>query len=95
MAEACDEAWLIAERDRQAVARACPRATLHVVTNGVDQERFYPLSTESDPYALLFVGNMSVLHNIDAVHYMVDEILPLVQKSLPSLLSQNVCPATS
>lgn len=83
VAEACDEAWLIAERDRRVLAQACPSANLHVISNGVDPGEFYPLPTEPDPNALLFVGNMSVRHNVDAVQHLVRDVLPKVQEHVP------------
>jgi sugar transferase (PEP-CTERM/EpsH1 system associated) len=83
VASECDEAWLISERDRRTLARACPDATLHMVPNGVDLEQFYPFSAPTQTCDLLFVGNMSVLHNVDAVLYLVREVLPLVQIELP------------
>lgn len=89
VAEDCDEAWLISERDRQTLARSCPQANLHVVPNGVNPDQFHTTEDaaepDSDQNLLLFVGNMSVLHNIDAARYLVNEILPLVHKSLPNV----------
>ena len=79
----CDEAWFIAERDRRVLARACPEADTYVVPNGVDLERYRPPAKEPGPHELVFVGNMSVLHNIDAVQYLVREILPGVRARAP------------
>jgi len=85
VAKSSDEAWLVSERDRRVIARASPEANLIVIPNGVDADQFRPLSTVPDNRALLFVGNMSVLHNIDAVLYFVRSILPKVQWHLPDV----------
>lgn len=85
IAEYADEIWLISERDRKEIAHAYPQARLKVVPNGVDPNTFRPLQSEPDENRLLFVGNMSVLHNIDAAEYLVREIIPRVQRRLPAV----------
>lgn len=52
--------------------------------NGVDFNQFFPKST-SKKYDLVFMGNMDYPPNIAAVRFIVEEILPLLIKKLPSV----------
>lgn len=85
VAEDCDEVWFISERDRRALARSSAHANTYVIPNGVDLDRFFPTPADVNPNELLFVGNMRVLHNIDAVRYLIQEILPRVQAHVPEV----------
>ena len=55
-----------------------------IVPNGVDQARFYPGGRRSNEPRLIFVGHMSVFHNVDAAEYLVNEILPLIRAIVPA-----------
>jgi sugar transferase (PEP-CTERM/EpsH1 system associated) len=67
-----------------------PRASgrfVSVVPNGVDFDCFSQITHEaplSDYPILLFMGTMDYFPNVDAVRYFCREILPLIQKQLPS-----------
>jgi sugar transferase (PEP-CTERM/EpsH1 system associated) len=78
-----EEAWLISERDRAQLAQGQPAANLHVVPNGVDLHRFYPMAGKTAEMRLLFVGHLDVFHNVDAAHYLMQEIFPRVRMRLP------------
>jgi sugar transferase (PEP-CTERM/EpsH1 system associated) len=84
VANTFEESWLISQADRLALARACPGANIRVVTNGVDRDRFYPTGQACDPNRLLFVGHMSVPHNVDAVTYLVKDVLPSIRERIPA-----------
>jgi sugar transferase (PEP-CTERM/EpsH1 system associated) len=77
-----EETWLISETDRQALITACPTDNVQVVPIGVDEERFYPTGQPCLPASLIFVGHLSVFHNVDAVIYLVRDILPLVRQQI-------------
>jgi sugar transferase (PEP-CTERM/EpsH1 system associated) len=83
VAQHFEETWLIAEPDRQVLADAVPGANIRVVPNGVDLERFKPLGGEALANSLVFVGHMSVFHNVDAALFLVREILPRVRQEIP------------
>lgn len=77
-----DEVWFISDRDRAAFATQSHHATLHVVPNvlnasGVPKR---PRLSEGD---ILFVGNLDVPHNQDAVSFLVNEIMPQVWREVP------------
>ena len=85
VAEESDEVWVISERDRRVLASLCPEANLYVVPNGIDTAALRPIPIQPDPNRVLFVGNMGVPHNIDAVQHFADRILPLVLRQLPDV----------
>ena len=78
-----EETWLISDRDRLLLAESHPEANLQTVPNGVDLVRFFPVEEQKKEMRLLFVGHLDVFHNIDAVSFLVDEILPLVRQRIP------------
>ena len=83
LAQNFEETWLISEAERQVLAPTCPGANIQVVPNGVDTEHFYPSGQRCDAKSLIFVGKLSVFHNIDAVNHLVRDILPLVRRQIP------------
>jgi glycosyltransferase involved in cell wall biosynthesis len=60
------------------------RAEIVVVPNGVDFELFRPIESEKK-YDLIFTGNMSYLPNVIAAEYIVNELLPQLIKSRPTI----------
>lgn len=85
LADSFEETWLVSESDRLLLSAKCPAANIRTVPNGVDFESLHPESGPEVPNSLVFVGHMGVFHNIDAAKYLVNEILPLVRKSLPEV----------
>ena len=85
VAEAFEETWLISEADRRILSAVCPEANIHVVTNGVDVERFYPSGRSAEDNHLVFVGHLRVFHNVDAVTHLVRDVLPLVRQRVPEV----------
>ncbi|MBN1954001.1 MAG: TIGR03087 family PEP-CTERM/XrtA system glycosyltransferase [Anaerolineae bacterium] len=83
VAQTFEETWLISSADRAALAAACPEANIRVIPNGVDTAGLHPTGQPPEPNTLIFVGHMRVLHNVDAVLYLVQEILPLVRREIP------------
>ncbi|MCU1716165.1 glycosyltransferase family 4 protein [Pseudomonas sp. 5P_3.1_Bac2] len=51
---------------------------LPVVVNGVDCEHFAAASAKQDSQRLLFLGNYEYAPNVDAVQWILDEIMPRV-----------------
>lgn len=79
-----EETWLISESDRQALVEAGAVGNIHVVRNGVDVDTFHPLGRPVSAPALIFVGHMGVAHNVDAAETLARDVLPLVQRDVPS-----------
>jgi glycosyltransferase involved in cell wall biosynthesis len=79
-----DQAWVISDADAAAIQSAAPGAEVVVVPNGVATSLFSVRRPASGAPRLLFVGNLSVGHNIDAVRYLSEEVLPGVRSELPN-----------
>jgi glycosyltransferase involved in cell wall biosynthesis len=84
VAEHFEESWLISGADLKVLGRRAPGANLQVVPNGVDLEQLRPSNGETEPDLLLFVGHMSVFHNVDAASFLAEEILPRVRRAVPA-----------
>lgn len=74
---------IISEADKACIARNDQR--IHVIPNGVDTHYFTRRIQAAEP-ALLFVGNLSYEPNIQAIQYLVREILPLLIPQIPDIL---------
>ena len=83
IARTFEETWLISEADQQVLATACPMANIQVIRNGVSTDRLYPTGQLPKPSSLIFVGHMSVFHNVDAAIHLVRDVLPLIQRHIP------------
>lgn len=86
VADWAEETWLISDRDKLMLAESSPNANLQTVPNGVDLSRFFPTEQNTKNMRLIFVGHMDVFHNIDAVSYLVNEIMPRVRKKIPETI---------
>lgn len=72
-----DEKIIISESDRELIPHKL-KNKITVVSNGVDT-LYYQATKSSNEYDLMFSGNMSYPPNIDAVLYLINEILPIVK----------------
>ena len=72
----------MSEDDAAALRGLGTRGRVEVIPNGVDCKRLSPPPAGGSP-ALLFLGNLSYLPNIDAVRFFAREVLPLVREALP------------
>jgi sugar transferase (PEP-CTERM/EpsH1 system associated) len=81
-ARAFDEVWTISEADRKGILDLAPGAPVEVVPNGVD-ESLYAVTPGAESPRLVFLGNFSVPHNIDAARHLVNEVMPRVRALVP------------
>ena len=72
---------IITSQDQELIQHA-ERAKITVVPNGVDMAFFHPMDAEKT-YDLVFTGNMNYPPNVMAANFLVNDILPLVQKEKP------------
>lgn len=74
-----DACTIISKNDRLLIPHR-DRNHIHIVPNGVDLTDFSPPKEKanSDKKVILFSGNMSYAPNVDAAHFLVREILPLL-----------------
>jgi sugar transferase (PEP-CTERM/EpsH1 system associated) len=77
------EVWLISEQEAKLLRSYSPHSKIEVVTNGVDTDYFRPLELKKDPFSLIFVGNLQIDHNVDAILYFYESIFPLIRENLP------------
>jgi sugar transferase (PEP-CTERM/EpsH1 system associated) len=83
VAERFGEIWVISEADRAAILELAPSANVVVVPNGVD-ERLFALRRPAAPEpVVLFVGNLTIPHNVDAVDLLASEVMPRVREEVP------------
>ncbi len=84
---------IISQQDRDLLPVVNPSA-VHVIANGVDTDFFKPMPAEKD-YDLLFNGNMNYPPNVESAVYLVEKILPLIQKKKPGtrILISGASPA--
>jgi polysaccharide biosynthesis protein PslH len=81
---AFDRVLVVSEEDRATLARLSPHASLHVVPNGVDTDRFAPGSAPlGGPADLLFTATLDYRPNIDAVIWFAGEVLSRIRASRP------------
>jgi glycosyltransferase involved in cell wall biosynthesis len=73
----------VCEADRQLTLDLAPRANIAVVENGVDCSYYAPKpEAQPDLPRLLFTGT-SAPRNVTALRYFVEEVWPIVRKTLP------------
>ncbi len=84
MARRFDETWLISEAERRQLMIDDADEKVLVVPNGVDYARFHPSGRHPHEPKMIFVGHMSVFHNVDAAEQLVHEILPRIRAVVPS-----------
>jgi glycosyltransferase involved in cell wall biosynthesis len=91
--ERFDHHTIISEQDRELIPH--PRnGEIEVIRNGVDTEFFHPVERERD-WDLLFNGNMGYPPNVEAVEFLVGEVLPVVWARRPqtTLLISGATPS--
>lgn len=85
---------IISEEDRRYIYHP-ERKDIAIITNGIDTEFFRKGTPETPKYDLIFTGNMSYPPNIETAEYIVQQVLPLLQKQIPgtTLLLAGSSPA--
>jgi glycosyltransferase involved in cell wall biosynthesis len=78
-----DHATIISETDRDFIDHP-EKNKIKIIPNGIDTDFFYPVKADKK-YDLVFVGNMNYAPNIDGAEYLVQEIIPLVQETIPDI----------
>lgn len=79
-----DESWLISKADSVIMEKVVDGAKIRIVRNGVDSATFYPLDDFArNDHQLIFVGHMSVPHNVDAAIFLAEQIFPDVRSEYP------------
>ena len=83
LARSCDQVWCVTPDDQAALAQEVPSARFEVIPN------IHPIQARGENFAarqgLVFIGNFLHRPNDDAVHYLMQEIFPLVQEAMPGV----------
>ncbi|HEV2349349.1 MAG TPA: glycosyltransferase family 4 protein [Terriglobia bacterium] len=66
-------------------ARAWGARQVSLVENGVDQEYFAPTRNLSSENGILFLASLDWYPNLDALDYLLEEILPLIEREKPGI----------
>ncbi len=74
---------IISEQDRGFIQHPMNN-TIRVIPNGVDFDYYKPKLSDKK-FDLLFIGNMAYPPNIEAATYVVNKIIPLLQKHKPDV----------
>ncbi len=81
---------VLSEADRDELHSLNPALPLRVIPNGIDLDSFAKAGAEAgqeetvrEEATLLFVGNYEYPPNVDAACYLVREVLPRVQQTVP------------
>lgn len=78
-----EESWVVAGEDRRDLLARVPDARVEVVPNGIVRRwGAAGLEGPKGPVAL-FLGNLTVAHNVDAARHLAREIWPLVRRAVP------------
>lgn len=79
-----DCVWAMSNHDRKLILN-CGVAPEHAITvpNGVDLQRFQPLTKQDTAPRVLFIGSFRHLPNLLAFEALRDQIMPTVWKTLP------------
>ncbi len=83
LAKEADQTWCVTDEDRKFLLDQAPTAKIHVVQNIHEPQDDVPSFDERT--GLLFIGNFEHRPNVDAIDWLLDEILPLVEKEIPSI----------
>ena len=78
-----DGCAVTSEREAAIVRSHAPKTPLAVVPNGVDLDYFSPREAKPDPQSVVFNGVLDYRPNLDAAHFLADEIWPLVLERVP------------
>src|SRR5260370_15723296 len=71
------------DRELPVIRRHAPHTPAVVVPNAVDAEHFTPGNHEPNPGSILFMGTLKYRPNVDAVTFLLNEVLPDVRRSSP------------
>ncbi|MDI6802822.1 MAG: glycosyltransferase family 4 protein [Bacteroidota bacterium] len=69
--------------DKNTLDKDVPDVPKYIVPNGVDTNYFIPSTEKPKPHTLVFSGAMSYIPNYDGILYFLDNIFPLITKSIP------------
>jgi glycosyltransferase involved in cell wall biosynthesis len=89
-----DVAIAVSDRDRLALARRYGLPRLEVIDTGVDLDFFAHQPVAAPPAldggTLIFTATMNWPANVDAIHFLLDEVFPILVKARPRIAATIV-----
>lgn len=79
----------------QADADAIGFKHIQIIQNGIDESYLNQLWPSERDIDLLFLGNLSYFSNVHAVHFLVNEILPLINMPASKIIIAGAHPGNS
>lgn len=79
-----DRSVVVSEVDRVVLQRLIPGVSVSVVPNGVEVDDSVQTASAPAPNAMVFVGSMDWLPNVDAVTFFVRDVFRRIKQHLPS-----------
>ena len=76
--------YIIISSQDQASIPGSGSSAIHIVPNGVDFDTFFPRE-QAKEYDLVFMGNLGYPPNIEAIHFLISRVLPLVIQKKPNI----------
>ncbi|MGO9480405.1 MAG: polysaccharide deacetylase family protein [Candidatus Kryptoniota bacterium] len=80
-----DAIFVTSQNDRAILREQLKEKPIYVVPNGVDTDYFKPSDETTEPYSMVFTGTMDYLPNHDGMVYFLDDIFPLIKRTLPEV----------
>ncbi len=86
-----DSVIAVSERDRNALAVRYGLTAVEAIDTGVDLDFFAASSPEDEPEpgqdggTLIFIATMSWSPNVDGIHFLIDEVFPLLLRARPRI----------
>lgn len=89
-----DICFAITENDKVRALELQPKANVVVASAGVDLDVWRPdLDVQKEPFTLLHATTYSWIHNVDAIHWFINNIMPEIKETFPesslTLLGKN------
>jgi polysaccharide biosynthesis protein PslH len=78
-----DACVVTSEREVAPVLVCASDTPVAVVPNAVDLDYFAPADAPCEPHTIVFNGTLNYRPNIDAAHFLIDDIWPLVRERYP------------
>jgi len=85
MLDKFDSFTVVSKRDKKVFEGYSGYDRIFAIPNGVDIDYFSYRSPPTENNNLVFVGNISVPHNIDAVTFFANQIFPLIKREMPQV----------
>ena len=80
-----DAQAVVTPKDGEFLSRFVDGKTFFVVNHGINRNEFDIPEQPAESNTLVFTGNFSHYPNVDAVHFYMREIAPIILKSVPDL----------